>query len=361
MLRVTSPGRICLFGEHQDYLSLPVIACAISLRVSIEGSRRDDRQVSLNLPDIGKNIGFSLAGELTYLEDRDYFRSAVNVLLRDGFSFSNGFDCTVHGNIPISAGTSSSSALTAAWVKFLVHMSDGARALPAEALAEYVYRAEVLEFSEPGGMMDQYATALGGVVLIESHPQIRVSRLPVKMGSIVLGDSLEPKDTMSILSRVKRQVFEVCDLVKRKYPAFSLRGAMAGELDAIAPVLNDEQSQLLRATVRNHEITREAAEVLAVQPLDHSRLGALLNEHQQILRDVLRISTPKIDRMIAAALAAGAAGAKINGSGGGGCMFAYTADCPEEIARAITKAGGKPYIVQVDDGTRVESTRWAEG
>ncbi len=28
-IRVTAPGRICLFGEHQDFLGLPVIACAI--------------------------------------------------------------------------------------------------------------------------------------------------------------------------------------------------------------------------------------------------------------------------------------------------------------------------------------------
>ena len=33
---------------------------------------------------------------------------------------------------------------------------------------------------------------------------------------------------------------------------------------------------------------------------DHRHLGALLTEHQAVLREVLRISTPKIDRMIAA-------------------------------------------------------------
>ena len=26
-----APGRVCLFGEHQDYLGLPVIAAAIPL------------------------------------------------------------------------------------------------------------------------------------------------------------------------------------------------------------------------------------------------------------------------------------------------------------------------------------------
>ena len=32
----SAPGRICLFGEHQDYLGLPVIAMAVDLRFYIE-------------------------------------------------------------------------------------------------------------------------------------------------------------------------------------------------------------------------------------------------------------------------------------------------------------------------------------
>jgi galactokinase len=74
-----------------------------------------------------------------------------------------------------------------------------------------------------------------------------------------------------------------------------------------------------------------------------------------VLRDNLKISTPKIDRMIEAALRAGAYGGKINGSGGGGCMFVYAPENPEAIAEAIAGAGGKAFIVEVDGGTRVES------
>ena len=30
-----APGRICLFGDHQDYLGLPIIACAINRFVEV--------------------------------------------------------------------------------------------------------------------------------------------------------------------------------------------------------------------------------------------------------------------------------------------------------------------------------------
>jgi galactokinase len=81
----------------------------------------------------------------------------------------------------------------------------------------------------------------------------------------------------------------------------------------------------------------------------------LLNDCQTVLRENLKISTPKIDRMLDAAMRAGAYGGKINGSGGGGCMFVYAPENAERVARAIEAAGGKAYIVEVDGGTRIES------
>ena len=42
VLKVSTPSRICLFGEHQDYLGLEVIASAINLRFSTTATKRDD-------------------------------------------------------------------------------------------------------------------------------------------------------------------------------------------------------------------------------------------------------------------------------------------------------------------------------
>jgi galactokinase len=44
---------------------------------------------------------------------------------------------------------------------------------------------------------------------------------------------------------------------------------------------------------------------------------------------------------------------KINGSGGGGYMFTYAPKNPEHVAEAIEKVGGKAYIIQADEGTRI--------
>lgn len=353
-LRISTPGRICLFGEHQDYLNLPVIACAISLRISIEGNRRNDSDVIIDLPDIHDKDTFSIEGTLPYQKERDYFKSSINILKRYGFTFSRGIDCTVRGNIPINSGTSSSSALIVTWINFLSQMSDQSEVLSPEKIAMHAYEAEVLEFSETCGMMDQYSTAIGGIIALDSYPDIKVERLDAKLGDFVLGDSQEPKDTKLILSRVKNQVQKIVKDLREKYPEFSLQTVTETDLENYLADLNKEQVGLLSGTIQNRDITQRAKKLLIDNYLNHKALGWLLTEHQKVLRDTLQISTSKIDRMIEASLKAGAYGAKINGSGGGGCMFAYAPENTKRVKEAIENAGGKAYIIQADRGTHTE-------
>ena len=353
-LVISTPGRICLFGEHQDYLQLPVVPCAISLRLTIEGKRLAESHVNIDLPDIGLKESFPLRGPQSYITERDYYRSVFNVLFRYGYTFSGGFDCSVRSTIPINAGTASSSALVVSWVNFLAQMSDQGRQLFPKEVASYAYEAEVLEFREPGGMMDQCSTAYGGVISIDFLPELKVEPMNAEIKSFVVGDSGEPKDTKSILARIKHQVLNVLKQLSTKHPRFSLLNATVESVNEIRKEVTSDQCKLLLGTLRNRDITSEARKLLKQTPLDHRRLGNSLTEHQAVLRDVLKISTPKIDRMIDAAMSAGAYGGKINGSGGGGCMFVYAPEHPERVAEAIERVGGKAYIVTVDTWSRNE-------
>ena len=352
-LSVSTPGRICLFGEHQDYLQLPVIAAGISLRITIEGTKRVDRKVNIDLPDIRRRESFEITDPLSYTKKRDYFRSAINVLGRRHFHFQYGFDCAVHSDIPINAGTASSSALVVGWVNFLSRMCDQPRDLSPEEIARMAHEAEVSEFGEPGGIMDHYSTAKGGVIWLESHPEPRMVGIEADLKSFVLGNSHHPKDTTMILANVKDRILEVAGIVGERHPEFSLHTASREDLERFCADLDPRQFDLLAGTVRNREISCEARELITHAPLDHKRIGELLNEHQTVLRDVLKISTPKIDRMIEVALNAGAYGAKINGSGGGGCMFAYAPENPEAVAEAV-RSVSEATVVHVDCGTREE-------
>jgi galactokinase len=353
-LKISTPGRVCLFGEHQDYLHLPVVASAISLRISIKGRRRNDKLINIYLPNISSQKSFKLDDPIIYTEERDYFKSSLKVLLRHSFTFDEGFDCTVEGQIPINAGTSSSSALIVTWINFLTRMSDQSEVLTLEKLVRYSYEAEVLEFSEPGGMMDQYSTAFGGIISIDFIPEIIVTRLNTKLRAFVLGNSGEPKNTKFILSHVKDQILAADIHLKKIDSNFALQSISISELLDYQRYLSKTQFNLLEGTLLNRDITRLARVEMNEQNPDHNKIGTLLNEHQTVLRDLIGISTSKIDRMIKASLNAGAYGAKINGSGGGGCMFAYSPEDPERVKSAIESVGGKAFIIKTDSGSREE-------
>ena len=354
IIKVSTPGRICLFGEHQDYLGLPVIAVAISMRVNIEGNKLRDSKALIHLPDIHRSMEFDIFSEMPYWNKRDYFRSTLNILQREGFTFNNGIECTVRGNIPINSGTSSSSALLVNWVHFLTLIADNPKHIPSEEIAEIAYRAEVVEFKEAGGMMDHYSTACGNVIYLQSVPTIKVENLKPRLGTFVLGDSQEPKDTVGLLKRVKGGVLTAIKKIKNEYPNFSISNANSDDLDNFKELLTFEEQELISGNIDNHRILNKALTLLKSDLFEDYQLGELLNQHQFNLRENLKISTPKIDRMIEASLDAGALGGKINGSGGGGCMFVYAPENPEKVAQAIEEQGGKAYIITVDEGTRVD-------
>ena len=338
-----------MFGEHQDYLGLPVIAMAISLRTKIRGHQRSDRKVIIHKKDLKETESFSLS-DLNYKRPRDYFKSGIKVCLEEGLVFSNGFECEITSDIPIQAGTSSSSAIVVSWIHFLSLMSENKVDWSLEKLGELAFKAEVLEFKEPGGMMDQYSTSLGNLVYIESDPELSIKQLKPTLGNFILGDSGEPKNTMNILKRCRDMRENIFCKLKQTNKNFNLHSC---NKDLNLSLLNIDEKKLFFGTIENRDILRKAKVELEKEKPNNVLLGALLNQQHRILKDTLSISTTKIESMLSAALDAGALGGKINGSGGGGCMFVYSPENQESVARAIESVGGRAYIIHSDTGTKV--------
>ena len=356
-MKISTPGRICLFGEHQDYLGLPVIASAISKRIYITGEKRNDDKIIIHKPNTKQKEEFKLTNPLVYDKKRDYFKSAITVLRKQGFEFSSGFEISIDGNIPINSGTSSSSALLVSWLHFLTQMADNAKTVSRKQLGEWAYQAEVLEFGEPGGMMDQYSTAIGNVIYLESVPEMRVETLTPKLGTFVLGDSRQPKDTLKILQHVKFGMLAAIDKIKAFDPNFDLTSTSLHQADDYHSVLSANEMILLKGNLSDRDILRTALTMFRTGIVDDQILGNLLNIHQNSLRDAKRVSTSKIDKMIEVALKAGALGGKINGSGGGGCMFVYAPKNADSVAEAIERevTDTKAYIIDNEEGSRIEA------
>lgn len=352
-LQASAPGRVCLFGEHQDYLGLPVIAAAISLRICATGRRSRTRTIEIDMPDIRQHATLLPNEKQEYQQGRDYLRSSVTVLQRRGLTWSSGWDVVVRGEIPINAGVSSSSALVVMWLRFLIAISDQQPDIAPEDLARLAHEAEVIEFGEPGGMMDHFCAAVGGVLYIDTRPPYVSERLPVQLEGIVLGNSNQPKATLETLAARRADVAEGIRMLRTHMPQFDLATTDLAEVEPLLARLPERPARRLRANLINRDLTRQALH--ALRRGDATGLGPLLLRHHQQLRDGLDLSTPRIEAMLEAAMRAGALGGKVNGSGGGGCMFAYAPGHEEDVAEAMRRAGGTPYIVHVADGARVET------
>ena len=355
-LSVSAPGRICLFGEHQDFLGLPVIAAAIDLRICIEGTPRSDSLLRLDMPDVGKSDEIDLSEPIVYSRKRDYLRSCINVLRRQGWDLSSGYDCRVRGTIPINAGVSSSSALVVAWIRFLLEASGDAETYSPDDIARLAHQAEVVEFGEPGGMMDHFAAALGKTIYVDCRPPFHAEHLPLELNGFVLGDSLEKKQTLGVLSDSKGDMREGVRLLSELCPGFDLHSTDMQEVAPLLARLPEGAARKVRANLVNRDLTVEAMHLFR-EGVEAAKLGELLTSHHEQLRDGIGVSTPKVDRMLDAALDAGALGGKINGSGGGGCMFAYAPGKEDAVAEALERAGGRAFKVKIDTGARVEDAQ----
>jgi galactokinase len=330
-ISVSAPGRICLFGEHQDYFGLPIIAAAINLRIFIRGTRRNDLIIKVSLPDIGEQEEFSLEGNLDYQKERDYLKSAVNVLRRKGIQFPFGWNCHLHGTIPINAGTSSSSALVIAWLKFLLETAKDKTLNNPETIAE-----------------------LGFLTNVSFDEELKATELRNPLKRFVLANSLQKKDTTGMLGYIKKHVLEGVQIIRKNIKGFSLKEPLGQKEQEEIEALPPDNKRLLKGTLMTRDLTAQGKALFESETFDHQKFGQLLTKQHHVLRDYIQTSTPKIDKMIQEALNAGALGAKINGSGGGGCMFAYAPEKTEQIAEAIEKMGSEVRIIQVDEGVRIE-------
>jgi len=127
------------------------------------------------------------------------------------------------------------------------------------------------------------------------------------------------------------------------------------DLEKYTTFLPDRLIPYFEGAIKNHHFTKEALKEFQKPILDLKKIGELMNGHHAVLRDLLKITVPRIDDMIDAALEAGAYGAKIVGSGGGGSIVAISEPGNEEpVIKAIKAAGAKEaYSVSVDPGARI--------
>jgi galactokinase len=170
-----APGRICLFGDHQDYLELPIIACAINRYITVQGAPNGTDSFVINMPDLGEKEVVRSCLPARQVRESDliptkgsHLKTTLYVVQKYGCNPDQGYDIIIQGDIPINAGLSSSSAMVVAWVQWLFTTFGCDQHITPELIGKVAYEAEVVAQNSPGGKMDQYTSAIGDMIYLET-------------------------------------------------------------------------------------------------------------------------------------------------------------------------------------------------
>lgn len=341
MIEIKVPARICFYGDHQDYLGLPVIAGTIDRFINLRATPNSNKQYLLKLLDLNEETSISLDDDLKAIQPDDYFRSVMSVLKKEGFQFDQGYDIEISGNIPVNAGLSSSSALVVAWIRFLVATQDKSDDISDYQIGRWAYEAEVLFFDQPGGLMDQYTIAQKGLIYIDTQSG-ESTRLSAHLGKLLVAESGVPKKTLEVLKNARVYQQRAVEAIKKVHSEFELEQASLADYEAYFDLVPEELQGYWYAAVYNYHITLEAKKELLTANPDAQVLGDLMNRHQIILQNQIQNTPLEMVEMMDAAREAGAVGTKIIGSGGGGCMVAMvTDDIAEKVKQAFLNKGAK--------------------
>ena len=339
-----APGRVCLFGDHQDYLGLPIIATTINNEIIIQAEKNSSNEFKIYKKDLGLTDIITLNNEFDK-DERDFLKIALNVMKDYDCIPKSGYDITITSTIPINSGLSSSSALIVAWVNFLLTTFTNYEITP-NLLAEIAYRIEVLEIDGSGGKMDQYTIANGKTIYLDTVTN-DIKSFNHKLCDMVIGVSNQGKDTQGLLRSLKESASKSIQVVNSHIKDFSLKNIKNIDLEECLKFLDESLKPYFRAAVGNYKTTIDAKNEFQKENLNIEKIGDLMNIHHNFLKNDLKITTPEIDNMIDIAREFGSLGTKIVGSGGGGSIVCLSNDrsASSKIVNELKSYGVKDAFI----------------
>lgn len=369
---VRAPGRVNLIGEHSDYQGFPVLPMAIEHDVVAFFAPRKDRKVNLvntcfyypaRSFEISKNIRPYAEGNWG-----NYAKSASQAIFEVAARSMRGIDACIMGDIPSGSGLASSSALVTA-VSVALAESNGL-SLEKQNISELIRGGRI----ESGGMdhvtslMAERGKALKidfdpfsiDVVSVQGDHSFVVCNSLVsdykseevlnennrrvveyKLGFALLKNMVKPNTSIlshlnslpkpeidSLLSKLPESGFKLKDAAQMlKQPLHRLR-------DSILKLQNGEVleepedgfkiRQRMKHILSEGKRVEEAADALGIGDL--VRFGKLMDESHKSCAADYEISCPELDHLVGICREEGALGARLTGSGFGGCVVALVED-----------------------------------
>ncbi len=324
-MQITSeaPCRVDLAGGTLDiwplYLFHPgavTVNFAVDLYARCTIRQRRDRRIVLRSEDLAGEESFASLAEL---RSNSRHGLALASRLAGFFAPPTGFHMTTGSDAPAGAGLAGSSTLLVAMAGALARLCG--RRFGNEQLRETIQNIEAQVIGVPTGCQDYYPAMYGGVNAVELRPEgVRRRRLAVEPRL------LEERVVLAYTGAPRQSGINNWEVMKAHI---------------------DGNRRVRRNFDQIASIARGMA--AALESADWPEAGRLLREewaHRR--RNSPGITTPLIDRLVAAARRNGATGAKVCGAGGGGCVvFLVEEGARERVSASLVGAGGTLIPVRV--------------
>jgi mevalonate kinase len=324
----TAPGKVILFGEHAVVYGRPAIAVPVTdvQATATVTPGQAGTGVHMAAADLPAPDG-SPGGQRYPLREApaaDPLRTAVELAL-DAFlpgdsaqAGGRGLraepDILIHvsSTIPIARGLGSGAAVGTAVVRAIGHYLG--KAPKPDEISRLVYEVEKLHHGTPSGIDNTVIAYERPVYFVKGQA---ITPLPVGRAlRLVIADTGVISSTRQVVGDVRRR----WQSQPRPYEE-----------------LFDEIGALVR-------LARTA-----IERGDPDSIGRLMDKNHDLLM-ALDVSSPELDRLVRAARAAGALGAKMSGAGWGGNMVALVeASLAPTVASALHNASATNIIFsQID-------------
>jgi galactokinase/mevalonate kinase-like predicted kinase len=322
---VTAPARANLIGNPSDLYGGAVLGCAVPCRARVELRGADRLEVATG----DERVLIATRDDLRLQGDRfDVARAALAAqpeLPRAHIAYAS--------EIPFGSGLAGSTALLVALLRALAAWRGEASSL--YELAERSRQTERELLGVACGWVDHYLCSFGGLRYVDLRAKEADKAVPG-----------EPFATVEDLVPVVAKLPFVLAFTGVSHHSGSVHAPIRARWERGEP-------EVVGAYQRVAAIAREGK--TALLRAEWARFGALMNENHAIQRS-LGGSGESNERLVAAALGAGALGAKLAGAGGGGTIVAlWTHDDAAPLESALRAAGATAlYRPEPVCGVRVE-------
>jgi galactokinase/mevalonate kinase-like predicted kinase len=328
----SAPGRAGIIGNPTDMYGGAVISCSVGMRawVGVEGS---DSRAAVVAKTGGKTRRIAKHDDLRPQGDRfDIVRAILDYAA--GMHLPP-LECRVEygSEIPMQSGLSGSTALVVAILRALLVWQG--QDLNRYRLAERARYIELNYLEVVCGYQDAYMCTFGGLNYMDFRGKQFYRSEEAELFATIepLGDYVPELPFVLGYTGVQHSSGAVHRPIRERW--------LEGEREVV------------KAYERITEIARMGKKALLLQ--DWPNLGKLMNENHAIQRDLGGSGTSN-ERLIAAALDAGAPGAKLAGAGSGGTIIAlWPWEDATPLREALHGAGAsRIYRLEVAPGVTLE-------